>query len=104
MTPVVIESPYAGDISRNLEYARECMRDSLERGEAPYASHLLYTQVLDDMVDEERQLGIQAGFKWKHLPSVTTVFYLDRGWSKGMRQAMSYCVSHRLPYELRSLR
>lgn len=50
MILVIIESPYAGDVDRNLEYLRAAMRDCLKRGEAPFASHALYTQpgVLDD--------------------------------------------------------
>ncbi len=42
MRRVVIESPYAGDVERNLRYLRLAMADCLERGEAPYASHALY--------------------------------------------------------------
>jgi hypothetical protein len=63
-TPVILESPYAGDVEANMRYARAAMRDSLMRGEAPFASHLLYTQegVLLDSVPEERTLGIEAGF------------------------------------------
>jgi hypothetical protein len=54
---VILESSYAGDIEANVEYARRCVRDALARGEAPIASHLLYTQpgVLRDAVPEERQ-------------------------------------------------
>jgi hypothetical protein len=63
MKKVLIESPYAGDVERNEKYARACMRDCFERGEAPFASHLLYTQpgVLDDTLHHERALGIDAG-------------------------------------------
>lgn len=70
MKRVILESPYAGDtaedVERNLTYAREALRDSLLRGEAPIASHLLYTQkgVLDDRIREERGLGIAAGVAW----------------------------------------
>ena len=46
---VVIETPYSRDVEANTEYARACLLDSLRRGEAPIASHLLHTQVLDDM-------------------------------------------------------
>ena len=47
---VYLESPYAGDIEKNIKYARLCMKDSIDRGEYPFASHLLYTQesILDD--------------------------------------------------------
>ena len=65
MKRVILESPYAGDIQRNIKYARECLKDSIKRGEAPIASHLLYTQVLDDNIPEERQHGIDAGLAWK---------------------------------------
>jgi hypothetical protein len=44
MKLVIIESPYAGEVEANVAYARACMRDSLGHGEAPIASHLLYTQ------------------------------------------------------------
>ena len=66
MRRVIVESPYAGDIERNLAYARAGIRDCLKRGEAPIASHLLYTQpgILDDDDGEERQLGIEAGLAW----------------------------------------
>ena len=29
MKKVIIESPYAGDIERNIKYARVCLKDSL---------------------------------------------------------------------------
>lgn len=75
MELVIIESPYAGtrdDIESNVEYARAAMHDCLTRGEAPYASHLLYTQpgVLRDEVPEERRLGIEAGIPYTTYPSV----------------------------------
>src|SRR5690606_3550939 len=40
---VILESPYAGNIDLNIDYARAAVRDSLSRGESPIASHLLYT-------------------------------------------------------------
>jgi hypothetical protein len=85
MRCVVIESPYSGDVERNLVYLRECMRDCLKRGEAPFASHGLYTQpgVLDDSKPEERKLGMVAGFEiGRRLDA--TVLYLDHGCTSGM--------------------
>lgn len=82
---VVIESPYAGDTDANIEYARDCLRDCLLRGESPYASHLLHTQpgVLNDDIPEERDLGIRAGFCWRTVAHATVV-YTDLGISRGM--------------------
>lgn len=61
---VVIESPYAGNVELNTLYVRACMRDSLLRGEAPFASHALYTLpgVLNEANPAEREIGIRAGF------------------------------------------
>ena len=85
MRLVIVESPYAGDIARNLAYARACMADCLARGEAPYASHLLYTQpgVLDDDKPVERAWGMAAGFAWGERADATVV-YMDLGTSAGM--------------------
>jgi hypothetical protein len=85
MRLVVIESPYAGDTERNLRYLRAAMADCLARGEAPFASHALYTQpgVLDDTKPAERKQGIAAGFIWGECAEVR-VFYVDLGWSRGM--------------------
>lgn len=85
MKLVVVESPYAGDVERNLTYLRAAMADCLARGEAPFASHALYTQpgVLRDEVPEERALGMQAGFEWADAACLR-VFYVDLGWSRGM--------------------
>ena len=83
---VVIESPYAGNVERNTAYARACLKDSLSRGEAPIASHLLYTQVLDDTRPEERDAGISAGLAWLDKADLQ-VFYMDLGMSPGMKYA-----------------
>jgi hypothetical protein len=83
---VVLESPYAGNVDRNLRYARAAMRDCFHRGEAPYASHCLYTQpgVLDDNDREERALGIEAGLLWGR-SAKRVVVYTDLGITPGMR-------------------
>lgn len=96
MRRVVIESPFAAPpgtpeaevpacVARNLRYLRACMFDCFERGEAPYASHALYTQpgVLDDGKQADRDLGIHAGFEWRHAANATVV-YTDLGTSRGM--------------------
>jgi hypothetical protein len=85
MRRVIIESPYAGDVERNLRYLRACMADCLARGEAPFASHGLYTQagVLNDSDPEERALGIAAGFVWRDVADCTVV-YEDFGVTDGM--------------------
>jgi hypothetical protein len=104
MRLVVIESPYAGDVERNLKYLRAAMADCLSRGEAPFASHALYTQpgVLDDAKPDEREKGIRAGFAWGEL-AVLRVFYVDLGWSSGMRQGLAEATRFWQPVEYRNL-
>jgi len=103
MKLVILESPYAGDVEANVAYARSCLLDSLRRGEAPIASHLLYTQVLDDTDPDERAQGIAAGLAWRTVPGVLPVFYVDRGWSRGMLAARDLYDRERIAYETRGL-
>lgn len=89
MDLVLVESPYAGDVDRNLAYLREALADCFARGEAPFASHGLYTQpgILDDAIPEERAKGIEAGLLWgAHAKSL--VFYVNFGFSRGMIQGL----------------
>jgi hypothetical protein len=99
---VIIESPYAGDVAGNVAYARRCLLDSLNRGESPMASHLLYTQVLDDMVPHLRQQGLQAAERWYHVADLVAV-YLDRGFSRGMTAGLRLANRLGKPVVYRSL-
>ena len=104
MRLVCIESPYAGEIAENETYARACMADCLKRGEAAIASHLLYTQpgILDDLIPEQRALGIAAGFAWNQ-HAAATVVYTDRGISHGMREGIADAEQAGRPVEYRTL-
>jgi hypothetical protein len=104
MKKVLIESPYAGDVERNEKYALACMRDCFERGEAPFASHLLYTQpgVLDDTLHHERTLGIDAGFVWGANADLSAV-YTDLGISKGMEYGIKNAEKAGRKIEYRSI-
>ncbi len=108
MKRVILETPYKGkdwvDTEENLRFARLCMHDCFKRGEAPYASHLLYTQphVLDDKVLEERRLGMEAGFVYKAVGELTVV-YINRGLSRGMLEGIKRSVAMGQPIEYRTL-
>lgn len=102
MRLVIIESPYAGDVNENLIYGRRALLDSLRRGEAPLASHLLYPQVLDDNEIGQRDLGIAAGLEWYKVAEACVV-YSDRGISNGMRMGIAMATHYQIPVEYRSL-
>jgi hypothetical protein len=104
MKRVILESPFAGNVEKNIIYARACVRDSLLRGEAPIASHLLYTQsgILNDEIPAERQHGIDAGLTWKAVADGSVV-YVDLGISRGMQYGIDAAKTTGLPVELRNL-
>lgn len=104
MRLVILESPYAGDVEANTAYARACVRDSLSRGEAPIASHLLYTQpgILNDDDATERQWGIDAGLAWKAVAHASVV-YTDRGITKGMQYGIAAAEAAGILVEYRSI-
>ena len=112
VTPVIIESPLGTDengdrvdvatMQGNINYALDCMSDSLNRGEAPFASHLLYTQVLDDSDPEERRLGMNAGFAIGMLFK-KAVAYTDRGISSGMTEGIKHHIRNGRVVEYREL-
>lgn len=99
---VIIESPYSGDVERNEEYGRACLEDSLRRGEAPIASHLLYTQVLDDRWPPDREMGIEAGLAWYRVAEKCVV-YTDLGMSRGMTEGVARAQGHGVPVEYRDI-
>lgn len=104
MRLVIVESPYAGDVEKHVRYARAAMADCLKRGEAPYASHLLYTQdgVLDDRIHEDRALGIEAGLAWGRKAEATVV-YTDCGLSNGMKMGIARAHAEGRPIEYRCI-
>lgn len=85
---VCVESPLKGDLPKNLEYARQCLRYVLDKGHAPFASHLLYTQVLDDRVKWQRDKSLNAGIDFGRLCEERW-FFTGLGMSEGMKLALN---------------
>lgn len=103
MKLVVIESPYKGNNEANKKYARLALLDSLERGESPFASHLLYTQVLNDSIPKERKKGINAGLAIYDKADLCAV-YTDNGFSSGMIDGIKQAEKKGVRIELRSIK
>lgn len=103
MIRVIIESPFRGDRTRNVEYAQECMRDSISRGEAPFASHLLYPQVLNDDIEQERKLGIDMNLEWIGLCD-RLIVYADFGITEGMQKAVQVARAYQKPISIRRIK
>lgn len=106
MRLVCIESPYRADttegVQRHYNYRQLCISDSLDRGEAPFASHQMYTDALDDDAPTERDLGIRAGYAWwKHAAAI--IFYIDYGMSPGMHKALQRAKTMQMATEMRKI-
>jgi len=106
MKRVIVESPFAAStmegLQDNVQYGREALRDAIDRGEAPFASHLIYPMVLDDNDPLDRHLGLSLGREWMAQADLVAV-YVDRGISPGMEQGIASAKAFRLPIEYRRL-
>lgn len=106
MGMVILESPYrnvdAKEQEINIRYLQACIRDCLKHGEAPFASHQMYTSALKDAVFLDRELGIDAGFQW-HFAAEKMVVYEDRGISEGMTRGISHATWLTIPVVHRKL-
>lgn len=99
---VVIESPFAGNVEANTRYARLALLDSITRGEAPFAGHLLYTQVLADSSPAERELGIRSHLAYVR-KSERVAVYEDFGISSGIQRAIDLASELEIPVETRRI-
>ena len=67
MKLIHVASPYAGDIEKNTEFAKEACRFVMDEGHAFFAPHLLYPQVLDENNSAERKLGLAMGINLSYM-------------------------------------
>lgn len=100
---VVVESPYRGLTVAEAEgYAEAACWDCMKRGEAPFASHLLYTRFLDDRDPRQRELGMIFGRAWIKIADLMVV-YEDYGISEGMKIAMELAEKLQVDVQLRKI-
>ena len=96
-TPKPIERVFVSCPVENLEYAQECMADSLAWGEAPIVPQLLYKQVITH--DDEAVLTV--GNAWlKRVDKV--VIYKDKGINEEMQGVIEFCAINNINYIYRT--
>jgi hypothetical protein len=104
---VVIESPWAGlgAGERALDYLRNCIRDSLARGEIPWASHamLAHTRALYEEDEDQRAEGLETNREMIRCHAQLVVFYTDHGMSPGMKLARQWAGMHGVRIEERKI-
>ena len=100
---VMVESPYRGLTVAEAEgYAEAACWDCMKRGEAPFASHLLYTRFLDDRDPRQRELGMIFGRAWIKIADLMVV-YEDYGISEGMKIAMELAEKLQIDVQIRKI-
>ncbi len=99
----ILESPFASNVERNRLYAIACAQDMLSRGEAPFASHLIYPQLFSKYSEEDRQRGMAAGRIWIPVAEVSVV-YTDFGLTEGMLRGIAKAEAEGVPVERRRLK
>lgn len=102
-TYVLIESPFQGDKENNKQYAREAMTDSISKGETPIVPHLMFTQVLNDDISEEREIGLTLAMSFHQIVD-KIVAYTDKGVSEGMQRSISKAIKMNIDVEYRLIK
>ena len=92
---VYIASPYAGDVEGNVAFAKAACRLAMEQGDTPVAAHLLYPQMLDDAVPEQRELGLRMGLRL--LEACGELWLCGSRVSGGMQEELKAAWRHRIP-------
>lgn len=107
MIRTIVESPYFAfsveDRIVRLVYLRNCLADSIARGEAPFASHFIYPHFLDDNDADDRLQGLMLGQVWASVAERVAV-YVDLGISPGMRRGIKLAQRREIPRDYRSVR
>jgi ABC-type uncharacterized transport system ATPase subunit len=110
---VVLESPYSGDVKGNVRYAQKCMNILRAEGHAVFVPHLLWTQhelcpehFVSDYDEKYTVIGRDAAIeciKRVRQEADLVVFFVDRGWSSGMKAGLQHCKDKGIPYVERSI-
>lgn len=112
---VVLESPFSGDIPRNIAYGQRIMADSRERGEIVIMPHLLWTQHHEApehfVSDYDTKYDIKNGGREESLEQIKilrgladkVIFYTDYGMSSGMEHGLEDCKTRGIKYEMRQI-
>ena len=61
MKLIYVASPYRGDVEKNVAFAKEACKYAMSEGNNIYCPHLFLTDILDDDIQEEREMGIELG-------------------------------------------
>jgi len=95
MKLIFVASPYAGDIEKNIDFAKKACRHVLNEGNAFFCPHLLYPQILDEDKEDERKLGINMGKKF--LNKCDELWLFGNHISSGIFEEIEFARSKGIP-------
>ena len=92
---IYICSPYAGNTEDNTAFARQACGYAISQGAVPLAPHLLYPQILNDSIPEERETGIRLGLEI--LKRCEEIWICGDRISTGMKREAAYAKDRGIP-------
>lgn len=87
---VFICSPFAGEVYRNVHAARDYCAFAVREGCIPFAPHLFFPQFMDDVSENQRNLGILFGKVF--IDKCNEVWIFGKEISVGMELELEYAA------------
>ncbi|MGL4208559.1 MAG: hypothetical protein ACRCTY_04150 [Candidatus Adiutrix sp.] len=94
---IFVCSPYAGNIAVNVELARMLCRKAIADGHAPFAPHLMYPGIVDDLVKEDREKGIDCGLTFMESCDEMWVYSGEKDPTSGMKKEIKHARKIGIP-------
>ena len=85
---IFICSRLRGDIKNNIQRAKQFSREVMLQGHIPLTPHIYFTLFLDELKEEERDMGINAGLEW--IKECDEVWVFDKELSEGMKKEIEF--------------
>lgn len=80
---IYVASPYAGDIEKNVEFAKSACRAVVRAGHVFYAPHLMLPSLYSDDIPDERQISLDIGLYM--IPKCDELWVFGTRISRGMK-------------------
>ncbi|MFA5841995.1 MAG: DUF4406 domain-containing protein [Candidatus Paceibacterota bacterium] len=94
---VFIAHPIAGDVTGNTREILQICEQVHKDGYIPVAPYLVSLQYLDDTVEEDRQLGIDANLECFRRRFIDELWLFGKHISKGMREEIMLARELNIP-------
>jgi hypothetical protein len=98
---VFVCSPLRGDIESNIKKAEAYCYYVCSLGNIPYAPHVFFTRFLDELKEEEREIGIAGGIEFLKVCDECWVF--GENITEGMRREIEVCSECGIPVKFINL-